>query len=145
MCDFIFKNFDFDICKNIYHRENNNDNIVIHNIKDVLTKQTTFKIGTRFGSSVLRCEKYMKRGFTFINPENSQVLNKNNPIHITKIETCFRENYETYEMCNITNTLSGYVPSNDMKTLYENQNLIKIPSNVIKDYAKELRIKIQLS
>ena len=127
MCNFILDNFDFDICKNVYWF-NNNDNIMIHKIKDILTKQTTFKIGSRFGSSIFRCEKYMKRGFTFINPDNLQILSKHNPIIITYISPCWRETNNIFEMCNKSKTLKGYITKEELKKLQKNQTLIKILS-----------------
>jgi hypothetical protein len=66
LCNFVNEDFDFDICKNIYYYDGN-DNIVVNNLRQILTKETEFKIAHRFGKSVTRCKKFQSRGFTFTN------------------------------------------------------------------------------
>jgi hypothetical protein len=72
--DFILNNFDFDICKNIFsysnenkgNNTNNGKQLYIHNLNDIMTKKTTFKVGNRLGSSIERCLRYELRGFSFV-------------------------------------------------------------------------------
>ena len=64
--EFVNYTFDFDICKNIYCF-NNEDDIIICNINDVLTKNTNFNCKELWTLSILRYMKYSKRGFKFNN------------------------------------------------------------------------------
>ena len=74
---FILENFDLDICKNILSFSVNSDlqkysashvkKLYTHALSEIVTKKTTFKIGNRIGSTVERCKRYEKRGFTFAN------------------------------------------------------------------------------
>lgn len=65
MKDFILQNFDFDIIKNTYLR----NEIKIYNYEDIFSKTTNFKIGNRLGSSISRCIRYEEKGFKFLNKE----------------------------------------------------------------------------
>ena len=67
--DFIIGNFDFDIVKNTFNFIENN--LKIFNLADIFDKRTEFKVGNRFGSSIERCKRYEKRGFTFYNKNMS--------------------------------------------------------------------------
>ncbi len=66
--DFIHENFDFDIVKNVFQEE------ILHifDYEQVFSKKVEFKVGRRLGSSILRTEKYEKRGFTFFNKQMSE-------------------------------------------------------------------------
>jgi len=58
--------FDFDISKNFYCF-NNEDDIYIHNINNILTKNTKFSCNELWTSSILSYMKYSDRGFKFNN------------------------------------------------------------------------------
>ncbi len=60
---FVEETFDFDICKNVYSFEG----IYVKNIKEILSKTTSFKSSKLHDSSVNRCKKYEERGFSFLN------------------------------------------------------------------------------
>lgn len=63
-------NFDFDICKNIYSiNKDNRESLSIFKINDILSRKTKFALNdrNRIGSSIVRCKKYQKRGFDFVN------------------------------------------------------------------------------
>lgn len=64
--DFIKNDFDFDICKNIYYYDGN-DNVILYNPHQLLNKYTEFKTSKKLGNSIERYYKYMKRGFVFTN------------------------------------------------------------------------------
>lgn len=67
MKNFIFESFDFEICKNIYYNDEQ-DNIVISNMNDILEKTLTFETAKKtVGNTVERAEKYEKRGFVIRN------------------------------------------------------------------------------
>ena len=65
LCDFIMDNFDFDIVKNTFTFSDNK--LKILKLQEIFDKQTEFKVGDRFGSSVQRAIRYEKKGFTFYN------------------------------------------------------------------------------
>ena len=63
--EFIYKTFDFDICKNMYYFKDNQPQLSIYNINQILNKQTEFKYAYRSDSSIGRMIKYSNRGFKF--------------------------------------------------------------------------------
>lgn len=69
--DYINNNFDFDICKNFYGiRKDGNKFIDIYNFDQIFEKKTEFKYSTnlpktRITSSIVRYNKYIKRGIIF--------------------------------------------------------------------------------
>lgn len=67
MREFMYDTADFDICKNVYYIDNGKKHLNMFALNDILNRKTEFKIGYRVGSSLLRYDKYTKRGFNIIN------------------------------------------------------------------------------
>ena len=64
---FLWTMCDFDICRNIYHINNNKEILNICAVNDICNKTTKFKLGQNGeGSTMRRYEKYTKRGFNII-------------------------------------------------------------------------------
>lgn len=64
--NFIYENFDLDICKNIYYYDGK-FNLSCLNIYDILSKQTKFNFSHSLESSMHRYHKYIGRGVDFEN------------------------------------------------------------------------------
>ncbi len=86
--DYIKMNFDFDICKNIYYY-NGEDNVILYNSDQIFNKYTEFKACERLCNSIERYYKYMERGFMFtnINKLSYKDLLKNNTYISDRLNT----------------------------------------------------------
>jgi hypothetical protein len=82
MYNFIQSHSDFDICKNIYYF-NGQDNALIYDLKSIFLKQFNFNYTFDILSSVERCNKYIKRGFSLQTlPSYSNFVSKYNLIDL---------------------------------------------------------------
>ncbi len=128
VCEFVKNDFDFDICKNMcyYNKENcGKCTLIVHDINQILKKQTEFKTSAKVGKSIDRCYKYQKRGFIFTNLENLSYDNFN--FHLQKDEN--DQFYKIIEItqCNETMNRKCTYMTNDLKK-------IKSPNDLDNDY-----------
>ncbi len=87
--------FDFDICKSIYYRDDKGDHLEIDYIDNIFAKNTPFKFKTTgMVSSVGRAKKYSERGFKF-NIENFITSNEVNydAIEVAKLKYWREDKY----------------------------------------------------
>ncbi len=100
--EFIKEDFDLDICKNAYWNYENVDKINVTTLKGIVTKNTTFSFGKRAIQSFLRCEKYVSRGFSFVekNPSKNTIMIKNvkTSIHEFKLYNNENSGNKKYEL-----------------------------------------------
>lgn len=68
---FILENFDFDICKNYYYiNSEEEDELYIHDLKNLIQKTINWDYKGNFFSTLVRTEKYQKREFKIVLPTN---------------------------------------------------------------------------
>jgi hypothetical protein len=102
MIDYINKNFDFDLCKNMYDVKNNT--IYTHSLNSILNKTFDFKIGEWvFFKTADRAIKYKKRGFKMNIPYTIEhLININYPNNkVTIYQTKLIEENEDYVYCEL--------------------------------------------
>lgn len=111
---------DFDICKNIFWFDGK-DNIYIHNIIEILSRQTKFKFTINEKSSLIRYKKYQQRGFTFDKTCNELSLNLINKRNLYIIKKYKNNNItlKTHEKCVIKDNFICAIKNRQYYKIYE--------------------------
>jgi len=69
--------FDFDIIKNMYYIDRQQEQLILCNINQIMTKSTVFQVGNSVMSSIKRYYRYNQRGIHIVNKMTLDDLTKN--------------------------------------------------------------------
>lgn len=69
----IYKNFDLDICKNIFYYDNEGPKLNMFNARSIIDKKTKFNFNYGVCEPLKRYKKYLERGFQF-NESNEEIF-----------------------------------------------------------------------
>jgi len=79
LTSYIIKNYDFNICKNVYKCENiSGENIFIYRLNEIFSKYTNFAPKYDLEKNINRYSKYRDRGFNFYSCVKDNLITNNN-------------------------------------------------------------------